>query len=395
MRIALDAMGGDRAPVALVEGAVAAARDLGLAVLLVGDRGRLQAELGRLRVRGLEIEIVDASEVVGMGDAPTLALRQADSSLMRALRLVRDGDAAAMVTAGNTGAAMVVGAHVLGRAPGVERPAIAVRLPAGDSDTILLDAGANVDVRPTHLVQFALMGEAYVRVLRHVAAPRVGLLSNGTEDGKGSAAVRGAAPILSRLPINYVGPVEGHALFDGVADVVVCDGFAGNAVLKGVEGFGRVVRSRLGDALRSGVGGRIAGLLLRRRLAALATELDPASTGGALLVGLGGTLVKAHGGSNARAIRNALALAADLSGADVTGEIGRSLAAQVERIAEIGQVEPPGAGARARSVWQALRRRLRRSEHADSNAPAPASSGEEPSKEETVADPRGPTKEQE
>ena len=395
MRIAIDAMGGDRAPGALAQGAVAASRDLGLAVALVGDRTRLQEELGRLDVRGLDVEVVHASEVVRMDDAPTQALRLSDSSLARAMTLVRDGDAGAMVTAGNTGAAMVAGAHLLGRAPGVERPAIAVRLPAGDSETVLLDAGANVDTRSTHLVQFALMGEAYVRVLRHVAAPRVGLLSNGVEEGKGTAAVREAGPILSRLPINYVGLLEGHGLFDGAADVVVCDGFAGNVLLKGVEGFGRRVRNRLGAALTSGVRGRLAALLLRQRLASLASELDPASTGGALLVGLGATVVKAHGGSDAHAIRNAVSVAADLAGADVPGEIGRSLAAQLERIAELGQLEGPDAGTRAGSVWQALRRRLRRSRPSGSPAPGAESSVGGRPRAEDAAGPVGPSKEQE
>ncbi len=361
MRIAVDAMGGDNAPEALVSGAVAAARDLGLSILLVGDRTRLDPELAKHKTRGLDIEARHAAEEIGMDEAPTSALRKADSSLTVGLTAVRDGDADGLVFAGNTGAGMVVAAHVLGRVAGVERPAIAVQVPSAKGHTILLDAGANVDSRGTHLVQFALMGDAYARVIRHVAAPRRGLVSNGTEDSKGSAAVREAAPILDQLPINYVGRIEGADILRGDVDVAVCDGFVGNVVLKSMEGFGSLLGSRIRDMLGQGVLRRIAGLMLRRHLQALGRELDPAETGGALLLGLNGTVVKAHGSSDARAVRNAIGVASQLAQAQVVREVGRTIATCLEMVAAradipVADAVEPG---RARRLWNAIRRRLR------------------------------------
>ncbi|MDG2306014.1 MAG: phosphate acyltransferase PlsX [Candidatus Binatia bacterium] len=362
MRIAVDAMGGDNAPGAVVEGAVAAARDLGLSILLVGDRTRVAPELAKYKTHGLDIEARHAAEEIGMDEAPTAALRKADSSMAVALTGLRDGDADGMVYAGNTGAGMVLGAHVLGRVTGVERPAIAVQVPNVKGHTILLDAGANVDSRGTHLVQFALMGDAYARVIRHVAAPRIGLLSNGTEDTKGTAAVREAGPLLDQLPINYVGYVEGADIVRGEVDVVVCDGFVGNVVLKTMEGFGSLVGSRLRDMLQQGVLRRLAGLILRRHLGKLARDLDPGETGGALLLGLNGTVVKAHGSSDARAIRNAIGVASDLAQARVSQEVGRSIAACLEIVAagvNLPTDDGPEPG-RARRLWNSVRKRLRR-----------------------------------
>ena len=383
MRIAVDAMGGDHAPAALVEGAVSAARDLGVAILLVGDRTRLEPELVKYKTHGLDIETRHAAEEIGMDEAPTAALRKSDSSLTGALTAVRDGDAEGMVFAGNTGAGMVVGAHVLGRVAGVERPAIAVQVPSSTGTTILLDAGANVDSRGTHLVQFALMGEAYARAIRHVAAPRIGLLSNGTEDNKGSAAVREADPILHQLPLNYIGRVEGAALPRGDVDVVVCDGFVGNLVLKSIEGFGSLIGERLRAVFAGGALRRLAGLILRRPLQQLARDLDPNETGGALLLGLNGTVVKAHGASDARAIRNAIGVAAELARAKVSQEVGRSIAACLEVVAQDVDL-PDDEGSepgRARRLWNSIRKRIRGERAAPSAEPA-ASSAVEPEAEE-------------
>lgn len=361
MRIAVDAMGGDNAPEAVVEGAVAAARDLGVSILLVGDRTRVEPELAKHKTHGLDIEARHAAEEVGMDEAPTAALRKSDSSMTVALTAVRDGDADGMVYAGNTGAGMVLGAHVLGRVNGVERPAIAVQVPSIDGHTILLDAGANVDSRGTHLVQFALMGDAYARAIRHVAAPRIGLLANGTEDGKGSAAVREAGPILNQLPINYVGLIEGSDVAKGTVDVAVCDGFVGNLVLKSIEGFGSLMGARLRALFGQGFFRRLAGLMLRRHMKSLARDLDPGETGGALLLGLNGTLVKAHGSSDARAIRNAVGVAADLAQARVSHEVGRTIATCLQLVAEGADI-PAGDVAesgRARRLWNSIRKRLR------------------------------------
>lgn len=367
MRIAVDAMGGDNAPEAVVAGAVAAARDLGVSILLVGDRTRVEPELAKHKTHGLDIEARHAAEEVGMDEAPTAALRKSDSSMAVGLTALRDGDAGGLVFAGNTGAGMVLAAHVLGRVPGVERPAIAVQVPSLEGHTILLDAGANVDSRGTHLVQFALMGDAYARAIRHVAAPRIGLVCNGTEDTKGGAAVREAAPILDQLPINYVGRIEGADILRGGVDVAVCDGFVGNVALKSIEGFGGLIRSRLGEMLGRGVLRRLAGWILRRHLRALGRDLDPGETGGALLLGLNGTVVKAHGSSDARAIRNAIGVAAELAQARVSREVGRSIATCLELVA--AGVDLPAEDAvepgRARRLWNSIRKRLRRDRGAD------------------------------
>jgi len=369
MRIALDAMGGDAAPRATVEGAVTAAREIGLSVLLVGDRARIEPELARHRAAGLDLEIRHASQDVGMDEPPTAALRRADSSLAVALAAVRDGDAGALVFAGNTGAGMVLGAHLLGRAAGVERPAIAVLLPSPRGQTILLDAGANVDCRPIHLTQFAVMGDAYARAVRQIAAPRVGLLSNGLEQGKGNALVRAAAPMLRQLPINFVGYVEGRELTTGTVDVAVCDGFGGNLVLKSLEGFGQLVGERLRAMFEQGLRTKIAYLLLRRQVARLRRDLDPRETGGALLLGLNGVVVKAHGSSDAHAIRNALAVASSLAQSGVTEQVAVGVAATVglDTAAEGGAQTP-----RARRFWNALRERLRRDKDQGRSATSPA-----------------------
>lgn len=357
MRIALDAMGGDAAPRATVEGAVTAARELGLGVLLVGDRSRIEPELARHGTSGLDLEIRHATQSVAMDEAPTAALRKPDTSMAVALAAVRDGEAGAVVLAGNTGAGMILGAHLLGRTAGVERPAIAVLVPSLRGQTILLDAGANVDCRAVHLAQFAVMGDAYARAVRQIAAPRVGLLSNGLEDAKGNALVRATAPMLRQLPLNFVGYVEGREIGAGTVDVVVCDGFDGNLVLKSLEGFGQLVGERLRTMFEHGLRTKLAYLLLRRHVARLRQELDPRETGGALLLGLNGIVVKAHGSSDAHAIRNALSVAASLAKSGVTEQVAHGIAATVglDTSGEAAAQTP-----RARRFWNALRDRLRR-----------------------------------
>ncbi len=353
MRIAIDAMGGDQAPAATVAGAVAAARELGLSMLLIGDRPRIEAELAHHRIGGLDIELRHATEVVGMADAPTSALRRLDSSMHVGFAATRDGEAAGFVFAGNTGAGMVLGAHVLGCTPGVDRPAIAVLVPSARGHTILLDAGANVDCRPLHLTQFAVMGDAYARAVGQIAAPRVGLLSNGIEEGKGNALARAAAPLLRQLPINFVGYVEGRDVCGGTVDVAVCDGFVGNLVLKGIEGFGSLIGEKLRELFRHNLRTRLAYLLLRRDVERMRHSLDASETGGALLLGLDGIAVKAHGSSDARAIRNAVAVAAELARSDVTRQVARGMAATVA-------LEGPPEPRRARRLWESIRGRLRR-----------------------------------
>jgi glycerol-3-phosphate acyltransferase PlsX len=353
IRIAIDAMGGDHAPAATVAGAVAAARELGVAMLVIGDRAQIDGELARHPTQGIDIEVRHATEAIAMDESPTAALRRFDSSMYRGFAATREGEAAGFVFAGNTGAGLVLGAHVLGRCPGVERPAIAVLLPSAQGHTVLLDAGANVDCRPIHLTQFAVMGEAYARAVQQIAAPRIGLLSNGLEDSKGNALVRAAAPLLRQLPINFVGYVEGRDVFGGAVDVVVCDGFTGNLVLKSVEGMGRLIGDKLREMFGSRLRTKLAYLLVRRSLDEMRRHLDAGETGGGLLLGLNGVAVKAHGSSDARAIRNAVAVAADMARSQIAPQLAQGVAATVGLD---GAVEPR----RARRLWESIRGRLRR-----------------------------------
>jgi len=314
MRIAVDAMGGDHAPEAIVAGAVAAARELGADVVLVGPDARVRAELARHR-SGPPLEVVDAPEVIEMHEAPAMALRRKRrSSIVVAVELVKSGRADAVVTAGHTGAAMGAALLGLGRIPGVDRPAIAAVLPTqAEKPAILLDVGANVDCKPHHLLQFALMGSAYAHRVLGTASPRVGLLSNGSEEGKGSELTLAAAPLLRASGLNFVGNVEARDFFLGVADVVVCDGFVGNVTMKFGQGLALAIRNIVKEELRG-----IRGKLLRLYLAPLVgsilrlyRRIDYREYGGAPLLGIDGVVIVAHGSSNARALRNAVRVAAE------------------------------------------------------------------------------------
>ncbi len=306
-------MGGDFAPRAVVEGAVAAARELDVEPVLVGPVARITEELRRLGARA-SVEIVDAPEVIEMHEHPAMALRRKPrSSILVAMQQVRDGRADAVVSAGHTGAAMAAALLVLGRLPAIDRPAIAVILPAvNGTSVILLDIGANVDCKPHHLAQFGFMGSIYAREILGVARPRVGLLSNGEEETKGNDLTIRAAEILRRSEVAFVGNVEGKDIFFGVADVVVCDGFAGNVALKVGEGVLLALREIVRRELR-GWRGRLWQIYLapvRGRARAIWSRLDYREYGGAPLLGIDGVCVIAHGRSNPRAIRNAIRVAA-------------------------------------------------------------------------------------
>jgi glycerol-3-phosphate acyltransferase PlsX len=314
MRIAVDAMGGDHAPEAIVAGAVAAARDLGAEVILVGPDARVRGELARHR-GAPALEIVDAPEVIEMHEAPAMALRRKRrASIVVAVELLKSGRADAVVTAGHTGAAMGAALLGVGRIPGVDRPAIAAVLPTQiEKPAILLDVGANVDCKPHHLLQFALMGSAYAHSVLGTASPRVGLLSNGTEEGKGSELTLAAAPLLRSSGLNFVGNVEARDFFLGVADVVVCDGFVGNVTMKFGQGLALAIRNIAKEELRG-----LRGKLLRLYLAPLVgsilrlyRRIDYREYGGAPLLGIDGVVIVAHGSSNARALRNAVRVAAE------------------------------------------------------------------------------------
>src|ERR1700736_2027431 len=250
--IALDAMGSDRAPKPEVEGAIQAARQYGARVLLVGPENILKAELTRHRAASrLPIEIIHASEIITMHDKAAQAVRtKRDSSMRVGLKLVREGKAKGFVTAGNTGAAMATAKMVLGALPGVDRPALATPMPTSKGNPcVLLDVGANVDCKAHNLEQFAVMGEMYARSVLKIREPRVGLLSIGEEEAKGNDLTREAFPLLKALPIRFIGNVEGRDIFNGSADVIVCDGFVGNVALKTGEGIGRLFRDLLRESL--------------------------------------------------------------------------------------------------------------------------------------------------
>ncbi len=322
MRVAIDAMGGDHAPREIVAGGVQAARELGVEVILVGPTGRLQEELRALGAGGLPVRVEDAPEVIEMAEAPAMALRRKRrASVVVAVELVRRGDADAMVSAGNTGAAMAAALLTLGRIEGIDRPAIAAVLPTLRGRAILLDVGANVDCRPKHLLQFAVMGSVYASRVLGVPAPRVGLLSNGEEDTKGNEVTIRAAELLRQSGLNFTGNVEGREFFSGATDVVVCDGFAGNVVLKFGEGLALAIFTLLREELSRGLLVRLGVALARPRLRALARRMDHTEYGGAPLLGVNGICIISHGSSKAKTVRNAVALAAESVRSRMVGAI--------------------------------------------------------------------------
>jgi phosphate acyltransferase len=310
MRVAVDAMGGDHAPAVEVEGAVAAARDYGIAVTLVGDVSRITAELSKHNTSGLDITLKNATEVVGMHDSASDAVRKKrDSSIRVAFDLVKSGEADAVVSAGNSGATMAAGMFVLKRLNGIERPAIAQVFPNLRGHTVVLDVGGNVECKPVHLVQFAIMGEVYARHILGINNPRVGLLSNGAEESKGTELTRDANVILREISFNYTGYVEGRDIFNGMADVVVCDGFVGNVVLKLSEGLAEAVGTMLKDEISASFLSKVGYLLARPAFKRFKKKVDYAEYGGAPLLGIDGVGMICHGGSNVKAIKNAIRFA--------------------------------------------------------------------------------------
>lgn len=324
--VALDAMGGDHAPAATVIGAVEAARSFGLHVLLVGREAEIQRELARVRPVPEGIDIVDAPEVVAMDDRPTAPVRtKQESSLAVAIRLVRDGAAAACVTAGNTGAGMVAAKLTLGMIPGVERPALAAMVPGIDHQTLLLDVGANVECKPHHLLHFGIMGYFYSQTVLGVARPRVGLLSVGEEEGKGDRVTQEAYRMLADADVNFVGNVEGRDVYANSVDVVVCDGFVGNVVLKVSEGLGEMVFGLLKREARRRPLAAAGFLLAKGAFAGFKKQVDYAEYGGAPLLGVRRPCLVGHGRSNPKAIRNALRVAQLYAGRGVISHIEEKL----------------------------------------------------------------------
>jgi len=345
--IALDAMGSDRAPRPEVEGAIQAARQYGVRVLLVGPEATIETELHRHRGIGrLSIEVVHASECITMDDKVEAIRAKRDSSMRVGLRLVREGRAHGFVTAGNTGAAMATAKIVLGAVPGVDRPALVAVFPtAPGTPAILLDVGANVDCKPENLEQFAVMGDVYFRAMFGNAfgkwpgptGPRVGLLSIGEEETKGNELTREAFQLLKRLPLNFVGNVEGRDLYNGHVDVIVADGFVGNVALKISEGVVSLIRTALKESLKATITRKVGALLSRSAFTDFKKRLDHTEYGGAPLLGVKGACIITHGSSNGNAMKNAVRVAAEFAERGITESIEHGLAALRPAAVEVGK----------------------------------------------------------
>jgi phosphate acyltransferase len=304
-RIAVDAMGGDRAPGVVVEGALLAAEEFGADLILVGQKEVVEQELAR-HAAAPRFEIIPASQVVEMHESPSSALRKKDSSMKVGFELMKRGQVQAFISAGNSGAMMATGMIVLGKLPEVARPAILITVPSSGKGTVIVDAGANVDCKPRHLVQFGQMGVIYSERVLGVANPRVGVLSNGEEKSKGNDLTRAASEQLAKTGLNYIGYVEGRDIFNGRVDVVVCDGFTGNVALKTMEGVASFAGAVLKEAFKKNLASRMGYLMSRKPLRDAYRRLDYAEYGGAPLIGLDGVAIIAHGGSSPLAIKNAI-----------------------------------------------------------------------------------------
>jgi glycerol-3-phosphate acyltransferase PlsX len=330
VRVALDAMGGDHAPGEIVLGAVEAAREYGIGVYLVGQEQAIRAELAKYDTTGLDLPVLHTDEVIPMDEHdPARAARNKNTSMVRALQLVRDGEALGAVSAGNSGAMMAASLFTLKRLPGVERPALGGVFPTRDGICLVIDMGANTDCKPEYLQQFAIMGSIYMEKLFHVSSPRVGLLANGEEEGKGNEQVQLAHQLLKEsaptLGLNFIGNVEGRDIPTGGADVVVCDGFVGNVVLKLSEGLSETLIDLIKTQIASDLPGKLAGAVVRPRLRKLVKRLDYAEYGGVPLLGVNGSAIISHGRSKARAIKNALRVARQTAETNVAGAISEGL----------------------------------------------------------------------
>jgi len=350
MKIAVDAMGGDFAPQLIVEGAVLAAKKYGVKVVLVGDEDQVSKELSRYPTSKLPIYIHHAPFVVAMHDSPSTVIRRMkDTSIKVALDLASEGQVNGVVSAGNSGAAMGLAMYILKKLEGVERPAIATIHPTTKDNTVLIDSGGNVDCKPFHLVQFAMMGDAYAKYILGKEEPRIGVLSNGEEEGKGNELTREVHDILSETDLNYVGYVEGRDLNSGEVDVIVCDGFVGNVALKTSEGLWETIHAILKWEAQDNVRAKAAYFLMRRAIRRLEKRLDYDEYGGAPLIGINGNCVICHGSSNAKAIMNAILLALNVAKNKLNEHVIQELK-EKEDLFRLGQKRPEKANEAVKSI---------------------------------------------
>ena len=326
MRVALDAMGGDFAPDVTVAGAIEAVSENNIEVILVGDRQRLAEALKGKRYPQDRISVFHASEVVGMDESPSNAIRRKkDSSIRKAVDLVKNKEADAAVSAGHSGVAMATALFVLGKLPNVDRPAIATIMPSLTGFFVLIDAGANVDCKPENLVQFAHMGNAYYNAIFNTPSPRIALLGIGEEDTKGNELTKVVFKSLKDTHMNFIGNMEGKDIFSGNADVVVCDGFIGNIVLKVSEGLAETILKMLKMEIANVATGRLGYMMIKPAIKNFKKRTDYSEYGGAPLLGINGTCIISHGRSSARAIKNAIKVAAEMAMKEVHKIIADSL----------------------------------------------------------------------
>lgn len=327
MKIIVDAMGGDYAPQAIVEGSVLAAREYETAIILTGLSDVIQTELDKHDPdHELPIEIVHADDVVEMHDSPSKVLRSKRKSSMKiGLDLLKQGEGSAFVSAGNTGAVLAYSTIILRPVKGVDRPAIAVQLPTSKGTSILLDAGANVDCKPSQLFQFGIMGHVFAEYILEKENPSVGLLSIGEEDGKGNDIVKEAFQMLKKSHINFIGNLEGKEVYRGNADVIVCDGFTGNVALKISESLAEMIGSNLKEMFQSNWISKLGYLLLKPQLVQFKKKVDHSETGGAPLLGVNGVVIIAHGSSSPKAIKNAIHRAHELSEKNIIEHIKKDI----------------------------------------------------------------------
>ena len=340
MKIAVDAMGGDFAPHAIVEGAFWASKRYGTKVVLVGDEDQVSKELSKYPTSKLPIYIHHAPHVVAMHDSPSIVLRKMkETSIKVAIDLAKEGQVNGVVSAGNSGAAMALAMYIFKKSEGVDRPAISTIHPTPKGSTILIDSGGNVDCKPSHLVQFAIMGDAYAKYIMRKEEPRIGILSNGEEEGKGNELTREVHEVLSKTDLNYIGYVEGQDLNSGLVDVIVCDGFVGNVALKISEGLWETISAILkweaGDNLRA----KLAYFLMKRAMRRLEKKMDYSEHGGAPLLGINGNCVISHGHSNAKAIMNAILLASSLAKNKLNEHLAQEIKEKQELL-RLGQKRP-------------------------------------------------------
>jgi len=351
MKIAVDAMGGDFAPHAIVEGAFWASKRYGIKVVLVGDEDRVSKELSKYPTSKLPIYIHHASHVVAMHDSPSVVLRRMkDTSIKVALDLAKEGQVNGVVSAGNSGAAMALAMYIFKKLEGVDRPAIVTIHPTLKGSTVLTDSGGNVDCKPFHLVQFAIMGDAYAKYILGKEEPRIGLLSNGEEEGKGNELTREVHDLLLQTDMNYIGYVEGRDLNSGSVDVIVCDGFVGNVALKTAEGLWETIHAILKWEAQDNLRAKVAYFLMGRAIKRLEKKLDYDEIGGAPLLGVDGNCVICHGASSAKAIMNAIRLASNLAKHKLNEHLIQEIVEKQELL-RLGQKRPEKTGETIKSIY--------------------------------------------